>query len=34
VATGKSIIEIAREKGWLTEKQIAEILDAKKMTGE
>lgn len=32
VATGKSIIEIARSRGLLSEKDIAEILDAKRMT--
>src|SRR5262249_5760381 len=32
VATGRSIIEIAREKKLLTEKEIADILDPKSMT--
>jgi aspartate ammonia-lyase len=32
VATGKSIIEIARSKGLLSEKEIAEILDPRRMT--
>jgi aspartate ammonia-lyase len=32
VATGRSIIEIAREKKHLTEQQISEILDPKRMT--
>ncbi len=32
VATGKSIIEIARERKQLTEKEIAEILDPVRMT--
>jgi len=32
VATGRSIIEIAREKKHLTEQQIKEILDPKRMT--
>jgi aspartate ammonia-lyase len=32
VATGKSIIEIARSKGYLSEEQIKEILDPAKMT--
>jgi aspartate ammonia-lyase len=32
VATGRSIVELAREKKLLTEEQIAEILDPKKMT--
>ncbi|HET9742607.1 MAG TPA: aspartate ammonia-lyase [Terriglobales bacterium] len=32
IATGKSIIDIARARGWLTEQQIAEILDPKNMT--
>ena len=32
VATGKTIIEIAREKGWLSEEQIREILDPARMT--
>jgi len=32
VATGPSIIEIAREKKLLSEKEIAEILDPKRMT--
>jgi aspartate ammonia-lyase len=32
VATGRSIIEIAREKKLLTEKEIEEILDPKRMT--
>jgi aspartate ammonia-lyase len=32
VATGRSIIEIAREKKLLTEKEIEEILDLKHMT--
>jgi aspartate ammonia-lyase len=33
VATGRSVIEIAREKKLLSEDQIAEILDARRMTG-
>ena len=33
VATGRSVIEIAREKGVLSEEQIKEILDVGKMTG-
>jgi len=33
VATGRSIIEIAREKKLLTEQEIKEILDPAKMTG-
>ena len=33
VATGRSVIEVAREKGVLSEEQIREILDAGKMTG-
>jgi aspartate ammonia-lyase len=32
VATGKSIIEIARERKQLTEEEIAEILDPVRMT--
>ena len=32
VATGRSIIEIAREKKLLSEQEIAEILDPKRMT--
>jgi aspartate ammonia-lyase len=32
VATGRSIIEIAREKKLLSEKQISEILDPVRMT--
>ncbi len=32
VATGKSIIEIARSRGELTEEQIKEILDPARMT--
>ena len=32
IATGKTIIEIAREKGWLSEEQIREILDPENMT--
>jgi aspartate ammonia-lyase len=32
VATGKSIIEIARSKGYLSEEQVREILDPAKMT--
>ena len=32
VATGRSIIEIAREKKLLSEKEIAEILDPVRMT--
>lgn len=32
VATGKTIIDIARNKGYLSEQQIAEILDPAKMT--
>ncbi len=32
VATGRSIIEIARGKGLLSEQEIAEILDPKRMT--
>jgi aspartate ammonia-lyase len=34
VATGRSVIEVAREKGVLSEAQIKEILDVGKMTGE
>jgi aspartate ammonia-lyase len=34
VASGRSVIEIAREKKLLSEAQIAEILDARRMTGE
>jgi len=34
VATGRSVIEIAREKKLLSEAQIAEILDARRMTGD
>ena len=34
VATGRSVIEIARDKKLLSEAQIAEILDARRMTGE
>jgi aspartate ammonia-lyase len=34
IASGRSVIEIAREKGVLSEAQIAEILDVGKMTGE
>jgi aspartate ammonia-lyase len=34
IASGRSIIEIAREKGVLSEAQIAEILDVGKMTGK
>jgi aspartate ammonia-lyase len=33
VATGRSVIEVAQEKGVLTEQQIKEILDVEKMTG-
>jgi aspartate ammonia-lyase len=33
VASGRSVIEVAREKGVLSEEQIAEILDVGKMTG-
>jgi len=33
IASGRSIIEIARKKGVLGEEQIAEILDVGKMTG-
>jgi aspartate ammonia-lyase len=32
VATGRSIVELAREKKLLSEEQISEILDPKKMT--
>ena len=32
IATGKTIIEIAREKGWLSEEQIREIFDPESMT--
>jgi aspartate ammonia-lyase len=32
VATGRSIIEIARDKKLLSEQEIAEILDPKRMT--
>jgi aspartate ammonia-lyase len=32
VATGKTIIEIARSKGYLSEKQVKEILDPARMT--
>jgi aspartate ammonia-lyase len=34
VATGRSVIEVAREKGVLSEEQIGEILDVGKMTGK
>ncbi len=34
IASGRSIVEIAREKGVLSEAQIREILDVGKMTGE
>ena len=34
VATGRSVIEVARERGVLSETQINEILDVGKMTGE
>jgi aspartate ammonia-lyase len=33
VASGRSVIEVARERGVLSEKQIREILDVRKMTG-
>ena len=33
IASGRSIIDVAREKGLLTEAQIAEILDPGSMTG-
>jgi aspartate ammonia-lyase len=33
IASGRSIIEVAREKGVLSEAQIGEILDVGKMTG-
>ena len=32
IATGKTIIEIAREKGWLSEEHIREIFDPESMT--
>ena len=32
VATGETIIEIARERNYLSEEQIAEILDPARMT--
>jgi hypothetical protein len=32
VATGRSIVELVREKQLLSEKEIAEILDPKRMT--
>ncbi len=34
VASGSSIVELARKKNLLTEEQIAEILDPEKMTGK
>ena len=34
VATGQSIIDIARSKGYLSEQQIKEILDPARMAGE
>jgi aspartate ammonia-lyase len=34
VASGRSVIEVAREKGVLSEQQIREILDVGSMTGE
>jgi aspartate ammonia-lyase len=34
VATGRSIIELVREKNLLTESQLTEILDPTRMTGE
>jgi aspartate ammonia-lyase len=34
VASGRSVIEVARERGVLSEEQIREILDVGKMTGE
>jgi aspartate ammonia-lyase len=33
IASGRSVIEVAREKGLLSEAQIAEILDPGTMTG-
>jgi aspartate ammonia-lyase len=32
VASGRSIVELAREKGWMSEEQIQEVLDPKRMT--
>jgi aspartate ammonia-lyase len=32
--TGKGILELIREKNLLTEEQIKELLDPKKMTGQ
>jgi aspartate ammonia-lyase len=32
IATGRTIVEIARERKWLSEAQIAEILDPQRMT--
>ncbi len=32
IATGRTIVDIARERQWLSEEQIAEILDPRRMT--
>lgn len=32
VATGRTIVELAREKGWMTEEQLREVLDVRRMT--
>jgi aspartate ammonia-lyase len=32
VATGRSIVELAREQGLMSEEQIREVLDPKRMT--
>jgi aspartate ammonia-lyase len=34
IANGRSVIELARERGLLSEAQIEEILDARRMTGD
>jgi aspartate ammonia-lyase len=34
LATDKGLLELIREKNLLTEEQIEELLDARKMTGQ
>ena len=33
VATGRSVVDLVREKGWANEEQIRELLDVRRMTG-
>ena len=34
VASGRSVVDLVRDKGWASEEQIRELLDVRRMTGE